>query len=624
MRISTLQQYNININRMQDSQTTIGELQRQIATGKKFHQPSDAPAVAATALRLERDIAALDRYDGNMKIATNRLSLEEEMLESMNDQIDSMYTRVVSVDAAENDANLKVIAGEIRELVESLAGAMNKKDSQGEYIFAGNMGYTQPYVLNSDGRWEYQGDNGQREIQIGATHYIESGDSGQFLFESVEGEIEYGHSGASNVVFPTDLTFDSDTDKETFETWLKDEVKGDLQIKTYPSGAVGSGEYTFELVDTEGTVHHSETLTGPFPETVEFKGADINVSEPLEADYSFPVSPVSMGDVQGITIVDNAEMDAFFEDYGDVTMTLTSAPDQYQLSSSKTGGLIKFGGDDTFYISGGKISVGGLDIDVATPISAGGTTFDLKPPSDTHTVTSISDVTKIEVTNAAAYAEIQRAMEVGNYEKIQFELDGAGGYTAQYVNAAGFVGPALPGVVTYTAGSPHTLEVDGITVSLSDVSRAQTFTLDVRQEKILPDPDVQLAGPTSLVTVDFERKNILNIGLEIAEQLEKGRATPELKEELEELLAQTITDIQAAQDQVNVGITASGARLASLEATEEANLDIKLFTETTLSGIEDADLAEVASNFKLEQTLLQASQQTFATVSRMTLFEYIR
>jgi len=144
MRISTLQQYQVSINRMQDSQNKIGDLQRQISTGIKYDQPSDAPGIAAESIRMERDVSAMERYNYNIEIAETRLGLQDEMLENMKNRYDRLSGLAASVDAGENDDNLITTAAEVRQIVAALAGGMNVRDAQGEYIFAVARGILSP------------------------------------------------------------------------------------------------------------------------------------------------------------------------------------------------------------------------------------------------------------------------------------------------------------------------------------------------------------------------------------------------------------------------------------------------------------------------------------------------
>lgn len=666
MRISTQQQYNINIQRMQNSQTTIGDLQRQISTGKKIAQPSDNPAVAAEVVRLNRDIAALDRYEGNIKIADNRLSLEETTVGTMTTQIDRMRELTISAGSGtKNSANLKTIATEIREIVASLAGAMNKQDSQGEYIFAGSKGHTLPYELNPDGRWEYKGDNGQREIQIGATHYIDSNDSGQYLFESVEGKLEFEASGASTVDPATQFTYADDAAKEQFEAYLKAEVTGDLHIRhrvVVADPVPANAQYEFEIIDSAGKLHYppppppptipptpppSTLLTGEV-QTIEFEGVTIALS-PLETnEYTFPEQGKRQG-IEKITIDDQAAMDQFFADYGEVEVRFdatTAGSETYQLMSARTGELIELHESDTFTMPvPGPISFGGLTLDVDGTTTGN---YLLKPPTKDDVITQLGPFESVTVSDPATFealfdddpdgalwpgkaAALPKDTAITSLQMIVSD-DGSGDFEYDIVDQNGT--SVLAGAVPLAPfGDPLVTQAGVITdptTGLSfhhggqlDFDDAYTITLREGTANDPADPYHNEAVAETRVKLQYEQKNILNVGLELAERLELGNGTPELVDGLNEVLGDTLGYITQAQDRITEAITGVGARLSAMDDTLNANTDIKLFTKTTLSSIEDADLPAVASQLKLEEILLQASQQTFASTSRMTLFDYI-
>jgi flagellar hook-associated protein 3 FlgL len=67
-----------------------------------------------------------------------------------------------------------------------------------------------------------------------------------------------------------------------------------------------------------------------------------------------------------------------------------------------------------------------------------------------------------------------------------------------------------------------------------------------------------------------------------------------------------------------------GARLNALEAQDNLNQDQILQLETTISEIRDLDYAEAISRFNLQQVGLQAAQQSYTQVARLSLFDYIR
>ncbi len=67
-----------------------------------------------------------------------------------------------------------------------------------------------------------------------------------------------------------------------------------------------------------------------------------------------------------------------------------------------------------------------------------------------------------------------------------------------------------------------------------------------------------------------------------------------------------------------------GGRLNSIESQDVVNQDQLLQLQTMLSAVEDLDYAEAISRFTLQQVTLQAAQQTYAQMGRMSLFDYLR
>ena len=62
---------------------------------------------------------------------------------------------------------------------------MNARDAGGEYLFSGFQGNVQPFVKDADGRYQYQGDEGQRFIQIGPVTSVAANDSGHDVFMNI-------------------------------------------------------------------------------------------------------------------------------------------------------------------------------------------------------------------------------------------------------------------------------------------------------------------------------------------------------------------------------------------------------------------------------------------------------
>ena len=67
-----------------------------------------------------------------------------------------------------------------------------------------------------------------------------------------------------------------------------------------------------------------------------------------------------------------------------------------------------------------------------------------------------------------------------------------------------------------------------------------------------------------------------------------------------------------------------GARIDTLQQKQSDYSNLKVTYQSTLSSVQDVDMASAISKLSLQSTALQASQQTFAKVQSLNLFNYIK
>ncbi|MDO6515437.1 flagellar hook-associated protein FlgL [Neptuniibacter sp. 2_MG-2023] len=187
MRISTQQIFLSNIDNLNSSSAALFKTQQQLSTGKRVLQPSDDPLASAQIQKFKKEIARTEQFSANIEVADRRLSLEETTIEQINNlSIRLKELTIQGKNGVLSDGDRSSIASEVGEIVKSLSSLMNTKDVQGEYLFAGNKGFTEPYTYNeSNGRYEFNGDDGQRYLQVGPENKVASTDSGFDIFETV-------------------------------------------------------------------------------------------------------------------------------------------------------------------------------------------------------------------------------------------------------------------------------------------------------------------------------------------------------------------------------------------------------------------------------------------------------
>ena len=69
----------------------------------------------------------------------------------------------------------------MRQSLDQLVQIANQKDGNGSYLFSGNLESTAP-VARMGATFTYNGDQGQRYIQIGEGRQVADGDSGAAVF----------------------------------------------------------------------------------------------------------------------------------------------------------------------------------------------------------------------------------------------------------------------------------------------------------------------------------------------------------------------------------------------------------------------------------------------------------
>ena len=85
----------------------------------------------------------------------------------------------------------------------------------------------------------------------------------------------------------------------------------------------------------------------------------------------------------------------------------------------------------------------------------------------------------------------------------------------------------------------------------------------------------------------------------------------------------SLTDLDNALERLTTVQVSIGARLNALDTQKELNDAYILDHKTIVSEIADLDYAEAISQFNLQQTALQAAQQSYAKVKDLSLFNYL-
>ena len=187
-RISTYMMFQRSLTAMLNQQGSVSETQLQLSTGKRVLAPSDDPASAARILGLNGALGTVEQYQSNADRAKSRLESEESILNGAVNALQRAHELAVQ---GNNDSltadDTGYIAKEVRQLLDQVFSLANTRDGNGEYIFAGFQSKTRPFTRDG-GVFAYQGDLGQRRLQVSPDRQVADGDNGFRVFMNVATE----------------------------------------------------------------------------------------------------------------------------------------------------------------------------------------------------------------------------------------------------------------------------------------------------------------------------------------------------------------------------------------------------------------------------------------------------
>jgi flagellar hook-associated protein 3 FlgL len=257
MRISTSMLYDSGTRNIQRHQSELAELQAKVAAGRRVLKPSDDPisAAGATVVRQAKGVNA--QYQANAVNAESALAQEEDALAQATRVLQDVKTLTVQAgNASLSNGDRASIATSLKGLYSELLGIANRTDGNGQYLFSGMQGGTQPFSETSPGNVAYAGDQGARLMQTGPQRRIAVGDNGAEIFQRIR---EGNGTFVANVAAGNTGSAVADVGTVTNpQAWANPANSGDYTIRFDVDPA---GVTTYDIVDN-GIAPPRSMLTG--------------------------------------------------------------------------------------------------------------------------------------------------------------------------------------------------------------------------------------------------------------------------------------------------------------------------------------------------------------------------
>lgn len=287
MRISTSQMQQQGVNAILDQQSALSKTQLQLSTGKRIVTPADDPSGAAQALELNKSIAEVDQYKTNADTAQLRVKLEDSVL----DQVGTTLQRIRELTVqASNDSQTpddrKAIAAEVKQRLGELVQYANSQDGNGEYLFGGLKSRTKPFTTAGT-QVSYNGDQGQRSIQVGPDRQIPVTHSGFDIFMRIsDGNGSFVTSGASANTGSGSISSGNVTDPTATTDYPY----------TISFGTNANGDKYYMVTGAGGPVVPPSGLPADAPlyqsgSAIQFDGLEVSIKGEPDVTDTFTVSP---------------------------------------------------------------------------------------------------------------------------------------------------------------------------------------------------------------------------------------------------------------------------------------------------------------------------------------------
>ena len=288
MRVSTSFFTQRGLASMLEQQKRLTDIQEQISSGKRLIRPSDDPSGAAQILRLEQAVAVTNQYQRNADSVITRLTLEEASLDSMQDSL--LRIRDIAIQGANpilSNTERNALAQEVREHLKQLESLANTRDANGDYLFSGYKVNTKPVSQAANGTFLYNGDQGDRALQIASGRQMQDSDSGNDVFINIKngnGTFQTSANTSNSGTGVFDIGQVVDTTAYVADTYTIT-IAGTAGNLTYGVSGVTSG-----VVVAAGTAFSSGG-------TIQFNGIQTGITgEPIAGD-TFTIKPSTSQDM---------------------------------------------------------------------------------------------------------------------------------------------------------------------------------------------------------------------------------------------------------------------------------------------------------------------------------------
>lgn len=586
IRRNYLKNYEMNSSAKFDSE-------QKIQTGRQFQRASENPINAAKALRVRKSMAELETHQANLKSADSIYQVAENSLLTISSLIQNTYEKLVEgAHGTRNENDMEIIAGEVEQYAEEMVQMLNV-DVADRKIFGG--------VNNTTVAFEIKGYVGAQYVTYNGIPVNASSDP-----------MTFPHSEVSYLDIGVGMDMDNTTGR------IDDQTALPITFNGVECTGCGVTQRTVQL-DLEsirpGITYELEVSVGTNKQTITFNGGDTVkenidiINQALEDKFMITPQVDETGNllyVENMPDYESTQLYPYREasiNKNAVDLYAMNAENYYSLEVTSNGmtRVIEFEGGENINTTLDNIrkSLNDKFGDYAPEIYSNGKFYD-----ENGGICNVTNVAK--ESGSIISGDTINFNNVAPGQTYSFNLNGT--------------------KVTFTGGAnaQETMKnineamESGMSFGLSNVPRINDETGIIYHED-----ETQVIYVTnsedSTEKVEYTEqggysKNIVQLLLDSAKYLREGD---------QDMVARYADLIYAAQAPLSVTIADLGTNDAFIEFNEERISNTLLNLSDKQNDLEITDIPTEITNYKVLETIYNATLQMGASMIPMSIFNYI-
>jgi flagellar hook-associated protein 3 FlgL len=201
MRVSTSEFLTGSLNDILSQETTVNQLNQEIATGQTMQSAVDDPAGASSALTIAGQIQQLSFDTTNAQSGTASIQNGLDSLQGVSTLLAQVRdTAVQAANGTANGADRQALAGTVQSALQELIQLGNSQNSEGQYLFSGSKSQSAPFTVEANGQVVFNGDDGSTSINVAPSLSVPVTVSGQGIFMNIptgDGSFSVAASGSN-------------------------------------------------------------------------------------------------------------------------------------------------------------------------------------------------------------------------------------------------------------------------------------------------------------------------------------------------------------------------------------------------------------------------------------------